>query len=150
MAASVEGVEGRDAGRRRCRLMFQIGGCGSLTWMTVPLKVSIYARQLLRDRLSTKANLVTRVILSATAHHCVSGCGEVESAHHLFLSCSTFGALCLQNQQVIFEHDALSCSCCVGCVDRKKPQIVQRLSKLRASYVGQDQDVFLQVVESDE
>ncbi|GAU23552.1 hypothetical protein TSUD_40300 [Trifolium subterraneum] len=26
-------------------------------------------------------------------HHCVSGCGEVESAQHLFLSCSTFGSL---------------------------------------------------------
>ncbi|PNX54624.1 hypothetical protein L195_g048244, partial [Trifolium pratense] len=26
-------------------------------------------------------------------HHCVSGCGEIETAQHLFLSCSTFGAL---------------------------------------------------------
>ncbi|XP_045810476.1 uncharacterized protein LOC123904919 [Trifolium pratense] len=59
----------------------------------VPLKVSIFAWRLLRDRLPTKANLVTRGILSEAAHHCVSGCGGVESAHHLFLSCSTFGAL---------------------------------------------------------
>ncbi|KAK2449586.1 hypothetical protein QL285_008771 [Trifolium repens] len=57
----------------------------------VPLKVSIFAWRLQRDRLPTKANLVTRGILSTVAHSCVSGCGEVESAHHLFLSCSMFG-----------------------------------------------------------
>ncbi|CAJ2670838.1 unnamed protein product [Trifolium pratense] len=59
----------------------------------VPLKVSICVWRLLRDRLPTKANLVTRGILSEAAHHCVSGCGEVETAQHLFLSCSTFGVL---------------------------------------------------------
>ncbi|GAU19084.1 hypothetical protein TSUD_79060 [Trifolium subterraneum] len=59
----------------------------------VPLKVSILAWRLLRDRLPTKANLVTRGILSPEAHFCVSGCEAVESAQHLFLSCSTFGPL---------------------------------------------------------
>ncbi|GAU24994.1 hypothetical protein TSUD_312290 [Trifolium subterraneum] len=59
----------------------------------VPLKVSILAWRLLRDRLPTKANLVTRGILSPEAHFCVSGGGAVESAQHLFLSCSTFGPL---------------------------------------------------------
>ncbi|XP_045830886.1 uncharacterized protein LOC123922185 [Trifolium pratense] len=59
----------------------------------VPLKVSIFAWRLLRDRLPTKANLVSRAILSSEAHLCVSGCGEVETSQHLFLSCSTFGAL---------------------------------------------------------
>ncbi|MCH79399.1 cysteine-rich receptor-like protein kinase [Trifolium medium] len=59
----------------------------------VPLKVSIFAWRLLRDRLPTKANLVSRAILSSEDHLCVSGCEEVESAQHLFLSCSTFGAL---------------------------------------------------------
>ncbi|KAK2429612.1 hypothetical protein QL285_028036 [Trifolium repens] len=59
----------------------------------VPLKVSIFAWRLQRDRLPTKTNLVTRGILSAAAHSCVSGCGEVESAHHLFLTCSTFGPI---------------------------------------------------------
>ncbi|PNX60547.1 glutamate-gated kainate-type ion channel receptor subunit GluR26, partial [Trifolium pratense] len=38
-------------------------------------------------------NLVTRGILSEADHHCVSGCGEIETVQHLFLSCSTFGAL---------------------------------------------------------
>jgi hypothetical protein len=64
-----------------------------LIWHSqVPLKVSIFVWHLLRDRLPTKANLVSRDILSPEARHCVSGCGEVESAQHLFLSCGTFGS----------------------------------------------------------
>ncbi|CAJ2655494.1 unnamed protein product [Trifolium pratense] len=59
----------------------------------VPLKVSILAWRLLRDRLPTKVNLVTRGVLSSTAHSCIFGCGEAESAHHLFISCSTVGSL---------------------------------------------------------
>ncbi|GAU37863.1 hypothetical protein TSUD_22790 [Trifolium subterraneum] len=62
-----------------------------LVWHSrVPLKVSIFAWRLLHDRLPTKANLVTRGILSPAAHFCVSA---IESAHHLFISCSTFGSL---------------------------------------------------------
>ncbi|GAU26303.1 hypothetical protein TSUD_56010 [Trifolium subterraneum] len=57
----------------------------------VPLKVSIFVWRLLRDKLPTKANLITRGILSHAAGLCVSGCGAVESAQHLFVSCSTFG-----------------------------------------------------------
>ncbi|GAU20289.1 hypothetical protein TSUD_337700 [Trifolium subterraneum] len=65
-----------------------------LIWHSqVPLNVFILAWRLLRDRLPTKANLVTRGILSPTAHLCVSDCGEVETTHHLFISCSTFGFL---------------------------------------------------------
>ncbi|MCH94868.1 kinesin-like protein [Trifolium medium] len=65
-----------------------------LIWHTqVPLKVSIFAWRLLPDRLLTKTNLVTRGILSSEAHYCAFGCGAVESAHHLFLSCGTFGSL---------------------------------------------------------
>ncbi|MCI03334.1 70 kDa peptidyl-prolyl isomerase, partial [Trifolium medium] len=59
----------------------------------VPLKVSIFAWRLLRDRLPTKANLAARCIITPAAHLCVSGCSGVESAQHLFLSCSTFGSL---------------------------------------------------------
>ncbi|MCH96120.1 tether containing UBX domain for GLUT4, partial [Trifolium medium] len=92
-----------------CRLSLQIDGSSSLTlrkasvtldaakgliWHTqVPLKVSIFPWRLLRDKLPTKANLITRGILSSEAHYCVSGCGAVESVQHLFLSCSTFGSL---------------------------------------------------------
>ncbi|PNX60030.1 70 kDa peptidyl-prolyl isomerase, partial [Trifolium pratense] len=59
----------------------------------VPLKVSIFAWRLLRDRLPTGANLVTRGVLSSTVDSCVFGCGVAESAHHLFLSCSIAGSL---------------------------------------------------------
>ncbi|CAJ2666972.1 unnamed protein product [Trifolium pratense] len=59
----------------------------------VPLKVSVFAWRLLRDRLPTKSNLVTRGILSSAAHFCVSGCREVETAQHLFISYDTFGSL---------------------------------------------------------
>ncbi|XP_045831507.1 uncharacterized protein LOC123922882 [Trifolium pratense] len=66
----------------------------NLIWHSqVPLKVSIFAWRLLRDRLPTKSNLISRGILSSTAHLCISGCGEAESAHHLFISCSCFGSL---------------------------------------------------------
>jgi hypothetical protein len=47
----------------------------------------------LRDRLSTKVNLVTQGIITSVAHSCMSGCGRVESAQHLFIDCSTFGSL---------------------------------------------------------
>ncbi|MCI09447.1 70 kDa peptidyl-prolyl isomerase, partial [Trifolium medium] len=66
----------------------------NLIWHSqVPLKVSVFAWRLLRDRLPKKANLVTRGILSPTAHLCVSGRGAAESAQHLFISCSTFDSL---------------------------------------------------------
>jgi hypothetical protein len=67
---------------------------GKLIWHPqVPLKVSILAWRLLRDGLPTKANLVTRDILSSATHLCVFGCGDVETARHLFLSCGTFGSI---------------------------------------------------------
>ncbi|MCI08187.1 RING-h2 finger protein ATL2C, partial [Trifolium medium] len=59
----------------------------------VPLKVSVFASRLLRDRLPTKSNLVTRGILPSADHFCVFGCGEAETAQHLFISCGTFGSL---------------------------------------------------------
>ncbi|PNX77538.1 kinesin-like protein, partial [Trifolium pratense] len=59
----------------------------------VPLKVSIFVWHLLRDRLPTKSNLVTRGVLSSAALFCVSGCGVAESAYHLFISYSFFGSL---------------------------------------------------------
>jgi hypothetical protein len=59
----------------------------------VPLKVSIFDWRLLRNRLPTKVNLVARGMLGSDAQLCVSGCGEVETAHHLFVSCPIFGKL---------------------------------------------------------
>ncbi|XP_045802433.1 uncharacterized protein LOC123896024 [Trifolium pratense] len=66
----------------------------NLIWHSqVPLKVSIFALRLLRDRLPMKVNLVTRSILSSTAHGCVFECGKVKYAYHLFISCSSVGSL---------------------------------------------------------
>ncbi|GAU21589.1 hypothetical protein TSUD_131730 [Trifolium subterraneum] len=59
----------------------------------VPLKVSILAWRLLRNRLPTKDNLANRGIITLEAQSCVAGCGALESAQHLFISCSTFGSL---------------------------------------------------------
>jgi hypothetical protein len=59
----------------------------------VPLKVSVFAWRIIRDRLPTKANLVVRGVIPTEATYCVSGCGHVETVEHLFLSCSTFASL---------------------------------------------------------
>ncbi|GAU35285.1 hypothetical protein TSUD_274870 [Trifolium subterraneum] len=59
----------------------------------IPLKVTILAWRLLRDRLPTKVNMFYRGILSEGDSHCVTGCGVVESAQHVFISCSSFGSL---------------------------------------------------------
>jgi len=55
----------------------------------VPLKVSIFAWRLLRNRLPTKANLASRGVLSSEATLCALGCDHVETSEHLFLSCPT-------------------------------------------------------------
>ncbi|GAU36577.1 hypothetical protein TSUD_362470 [Trifolium subterraneum] len=71
-----------------------LDAAAGLIWHTqVSLKVSILAWRLLRNWLPTKANLIIRGILPSVAHLCVSGCGEVETAQHLFHSCSTFGSI---------------------------------------------------------
>jgi hypothetical protein len=59
----------------------------------VPLKVSVFAWRIIRDRLPTKANLVVRGVIPTEATYCVSGCGHVETAEHRFLACSTFASL---------------------------------------------------------
>ncbi|GAU43501.1 hypothetical protein TSUD_92120 [Trifolium subterraneum] len=46
----------------------------------VPLKVSVAAWRLLRNRLPTKDNLVRRHIIPQGAHLCVAGCGVPETA----------------------------------------------------------------------
>ena len=59
----------------------------------VPQKVSIVAWRLLKDRLPTKINLQRRRIAQVTDTICVSGCGQEESAPHLFLHCHVFGSI---------------------------------------------------------
>jgi len=66
----------------------------NLIWHSqVPLKVSILAWCLLRDRLPTKNNLLHRGIRFAENIFCTAGCGQVENAQHLFLHCDIFGTL---------------------------------------------------------
>ncbi|MCI09288.1 kinesin-like protein, partial [Trifolium medium] len=59
----------------------------------VPLKVSVVAWRLFRNRLPTKDNLMRRHIITQDSQFCVTGCGGVETAHHLFLSCPVFASL---------------------------------------------------------
>jgi len=59
----------------------------------VPLKVSLLAWRLLRNRLPTKVNLMARGMLAQNANLRVAGCGEAETIHHLFVSCAIFSAL---------------------------------------------------------
>ncbi|GAU48381.1 hypothetical protein TSUD_118070, partial [Trifolium subterraneum] len=114
-----------------------------LIWHSqVPLKVCILAWRLLRDRLPTKVNLVTRGILSPADHFCVSRCGEAESALHLFISCSTFGSLWTWVPAAAFLYAAYLAGLCLGCVDRKKSSLISRLSKQLPSIVGQYQNLF--------
>ncbi|XP_024636608.1 uncharacterized protein [Medicago truncatula] len=66
----------------------------SLIWhKQVPLKVSLFAWRLLRDRLPTKVNLVHRRVIDTEAAMCVTDCGMSETAQHLFLSCDVFSSL---------------------------------------------------------
>ena len=59
----------------------------------VPLKISLFAWRLLRDRLQTTDNLIKRHILHPNAQLCVGACRTIEDANHLFLSCDFFDKL---------------------------------------------------------
>jgi len=66
----------------------------NLVWhKQVPLKASIVAWRLLKDRLPTRLNLHKCGVLEAADTSCVSGCGIDESTPHLFLHCPVFGSL---------------------------------------------------------
>ena len=71
-----------------------VDAADNLIWHKhVPLKVSILAWRLLRNRLPTKENLLNRGIIPTDANLCVTGCGKAESAVHLFLHCDILGTL---------------------------------------------------------
>jgi len=66
----------------------------NLIWHTkVPVKVSILAWRLLRDRLPTKDNLLSRGIITGDIISCLAGCGHVETIQHLFLHCDISSSL---------------------------------------------------------
>jgi len=82
----------------------------NLIWhRQVPAEVSIMAWRLLRNRLLTKSNLLARRIISLEAQRCVTGCGEVETTQHLFVSCAVFSELwSLVRQWIgVYEVDPL-------------------------------------------
>jgi len=56
----------------------------------VPSKVSILTWRLLQNRLPTKDNLVARDIIYCENQLCVTDCGDIKTAHHLFLSSPCF------------------------------------------------------------
>jgi len=57
------------------------------------MKVMVFAWRLIRDCLPTKANLAMCGVISADDIMCVTGCGNVETAKHLFLTCTMFASL---------------------------------------------------------
>jgi len=65
----------------------------SLWHKDVPLKVTLFAWRLFRNRLPTKDNLFRRQIIVMDAQACVGDCGEMETSHHLLLHCNFFGAV---------------------------------------------------------
>jgi len=59
----------------------------------VPMKISLFAWCLFRDKLPTTDNLTKIHILHPNVHLCVGGCGLIEDEKHLFLSCDFFSAI---------------------------------------------------------
>jgi len=65
----------------------------SLWHKDVPLKVVLFVWCLFQDRLPTKDNLLCHGVIDQASRLCVSGCGSLESSHHLFLHCNFFGSV---------------------------------------------------------
>ena len=59
----------------------------------VPLKVSVFAWRLLRNRLPTKDNLLRRRVIHHDDIFCIDGCGSLETAIHLLFRCDIFGSV---------------------------------------------------------
>jgi len=58
----------------------------------VPSKVSIFDRRLLKDRIPIRSSLARRHVLQPNDNLCVGGCGNIETADHLFIGCDLFGS----------------------------------------------------------
>jgi len=92
----------------------------------VPLKVSILAWRLLRDRLPTKSNLLRRGIIHDENTSCVAGCGCIESVQHLFISCDFLGTLWHHVRQWLglsgVDHNDISThfAQCTNYLDRRR------------------------------
>lgn len=78
-----------------------------------PLKVSLFAWRLFRNRLPTKDNLLLRHVLHSDNIACVGGCGSSETAEHLFIGCAFFGRV----WTLVLQWLGLSFVAPVGCRD---------------------------------
>jgi len=79
----------------------------NLLWhQDVPLKVSVFAWRLFRNRLPTKVNLFSKGIISHESQLCVGGCGLLETKNHLFLECSFFGTIWQLVRHWLVVHSA--------------------------------------------
>lgn len=70
------------------------GGCSEVTniiWhKVIPLKVTLFAWRLFRNRLSMKDNLFLLCVILIDYQLCAKGCGTIESVDHLLLGCVFF------------------------------------------------------------
>jgi hypothetical protein len=67
-----------------------VGDYNDVWHKLVPAKVSIFAWRLLQNRISTRDNLIRRLVLQPQDNLCGGGCGNIETADHLFLGCNVF------------------------------------------------------------
>jgi hypothetical protein len=75
----------------------------------IPTKVSLFVWCLLLNRLPTKDNLLRRRIVQVDDTVCAYGCGEPESASHLFLECHVPNTVWLYVRQWIGIPTVLPC-----------------------------------------
>ena len=66
----------------------------NFVWLKVnPLKVSIFAWKLLRNRVPTRNNLFQWRIIACTDQECTAACGMNKDVNHLFVNCNFYGRL---------------------------------------------------------
>jgi len=71
-----------------------ISGAYNNVWHKLVLsKVSLFAWRLLQDRIPTRSNLMRRHVLQPNDNLCVGGCGNFETANHLFIGWNLFGSV---------------------------------------------------------
>jgi len=70
-----------------------VGAYNNVWHKLVPSKVSLFTWRLLQDRIPTRSNLVSRHVIQPIDNLCVGGCGDIETADHLFIGCNLFGSV---------------------------------------------------------
>ncbi|MCI07423.1 helicase-like protein, partial [Trifolium medium] len=118
-----------------------MGVADNLVWHPqVPLKVSIFAWRLLRDRLPTRVNLDRELSLGFSASMAWHSFGGLFYTTGSLYPVYIFSR-CFSSASIIFTAH-LACLY-VGSVDGEKSSIVYRLSRDAPHFVGQDQAILL-------